>query len=89
MLLQNSKGVLPLDLSSYKSVAIIGPCADDPVCARLTKKHLLFSNCVHATDNQGSWVALYGGQSFLNCKLYNSLLTREVIPRTTVSTGGI
>ena len=56
--------------------------------SRLTKKHLLFSNCVCATDNQGSWVALYGGQSFLNCKLYNSLLTREVIPRTKVSTGG-
>ena len=56
--------------------------------SRLTKKHLLFSNCVRATDNQGSWVALYGGQSFLNCKLYNSLLTREVIPWTTVSTGG-
>ena len=40
--------------------------------SRLTKKHLLFSNCVSATDNQGSWVALYGGQSFLNCKLYNT-----------------
>ena len=36
VLLQNSKGVLPLDLSSYKSVAIIGPCANDPVCARGT-----------------------------------------------------
>jgi len=34
VLLQNSKGLLPLDLSSYKSVAIIGPCANDPVCAR-------------------------------------------------------
>lgn len=34
MLLENSNGILPLKLSSYKSVAVVGPCADDPVCSR-------------------------------------------------------
>ena len=34
VLLENQNGTLPMDLSKYKSVAIIGPCADDPTCAR-------------------------------------------------------
>lgn len=50
----------------------------------LTKEHLLLSNCVSATDNQGVWVASYGSQGFLNCKLYNRFLIREVISRTAV-----
>ena len=54
--------------------------------SRLTKEHFLLSNCVSATDNQGAWVAPYGSQCFLNCKLYNRLLIREVIPRTAVPT---
>ena len=33
VLLENQNGILPMDLSKYKSVAIIGPCADDPICS--------------------------------------------------------
>lgn len=32
VLMENPKGILPLDLSKYESVAIIGPCADTPLC---------------------------------------------------------
>ena len=33
VLLENRNGILPMDLSKYKNVAIIGPCADDPTCS--------------------------------------------------------
>ena len=33
VLLENQNGILPMDLNKYKSVAIIGPCADDPACS--------------------------------------------------------
>ena len=33
VLLENQNGILPMDLSKYKSVAIIGPCADNPSCS--------------------------------------------------------
>ena len=34
VLIKNNNGFLPLDLSKYSSVAIIGPCADDPDCSK-------------------------------------------------------
>ena len=34
VLLKNDDGFLPLDITSYKSVAVVGPCADDPTCNR-------------------------------------------------------
>ena len=34
VLLKNTNNFLPIDPSKYKSVAIIGPCADDADCAK-------------------------------------------------------
>ena len=34
VLIKNKNNFLPLDVTKYNSVAIIGPCADDPVCSR-------------------------------------------------------
>ncbi len=34
VLLKNTDNLLPIDFSKFTSVAIIGPCADDPVCSR-------------------------------------------------------
>ena len=34
VLIKNRNSFLPLDVTKYSSVAIIGPCADDPVCSR-------------------------------------------------------
>ena len=34
VLMENPKGILPLDLSKYKSVAVIGPCADNTLCSQ-------------------------------------------------------
>ena len=34
VLLKNKKGLLPLQIGNYKSVALIGPCVDDTTCAR-------------------------------------------------------
>ena len=39
VLLENQNGILPMDLSKYKSVAIIGPCADDPTCSQGNGMH--------------------------------------------------
>ena len=36
MVLLKNNGFLPLKLETYKSVAVVGPCADDPVCNRGT-----------------------------------------------------
>lgn len=34
VLLKNDKKLLPLDLSKFKSVAIVGPCANSTICPR-------------------------------------------------------
>ena len=34
VLLENVNNTLPLTLGNYKSVALIGPCADDPDCVK-------------------------------------------------------
>ena len=34
VLLENRNNVLPSNFGSYKGVAIIGPCADNPTCVR-------------------------------------------------------
>ena len=36
VLLKNQKRLLPLQMGSYKSVALIGPCVDDSTCPRGT-----------------------------------------------------
>ena len=32
MVLLRNDGTLPIDVGAFKSVALIGPCADDPEC---------------------------------------------------------
>lgn len=32
MVLLKNNGFLPIDVTAYKSVAMVGPCADDPTC---------------------------------------------------------
>lgn len=39
VLIKNKKSLLPLKMSNYKSVALIGPCADDVTCARGVHPH--------------------------------------------------
>lgn len=34
VLLKNANNALPVDFTKYSSVALIGPCADDPDCSR-------------------------------------------------------
>ena len=34
VLIKNNDNLLPIDFTKYSSVAIIGPCADDPDCSR-------------------------------------------------------
>ena len=41
--MENRNGVLPLDMSKYKSVAVIGPCADNPTCARGMDRSILYA----------------------------------------------
>lgn len=33
VLLKNKNNILPLDLTKYKHVLVVGPCADDQSCA--------------------------------------------------------
>ena len=49
VLLENQNGILPMDLSKYKSVAIIGPCADDPTCSEGNSNFLHTHNINVAT----------------------------------------
>ena len=47
MVLLKNNGFLPLKLEAYKSVAIVGPCADDPVCNRGILAHIALHAYVH------------------------------------------
>ena len=47
VLIKNTNNFLPIDFTKFKTVAIVGPCADDPDCSRGMKIINNIYNCVN------------------------------------------